>query len=209
MQNLALLLLSSFACSDGPKAETGDSGLDTGDTGDTGGGDTAVNADLTCTSAACGGNPVGDWTITEACYSAEWFSVEDCAGWEARLTNVQVTGGMSVSDDGRYTAELATIDWSGELVIPAACLDTATCAEKGDDTTTCLDDGSGGCLCTGSNSFAGLTAEGDWSADGVALTLDADVGDPATSDYCADADELWLNLEENFFLPIQLLYVRN
>jgi hypothetical protein len=170
-----------------------------------------VNADLTCASTACGGDPVGDWTITESCYSDAWFDVEDCAGWQARLIDVRLTGSLHVGSDGRYVADLASIDWSLEVVVPAACLDGQTCADlqAQSDGATCVEDGAGGCTCTGDQSFPGLTAEGDWTAAEGGLTLAPDAGSTATSPYCADPDELWLDLGENFFFPVQLLYARD
>ena len=96
-------------------------------------------------------------------------------------------------------------------MVPATCRDERSCAdlEAETDGATCVDDGAGGCACSGSQSFPGLSADGQWSADGTALTLDPDFGDAATSDYCADVDELRLDLNENFIFPIQLLYVRS
>lgn len=220
MRSLTLTFLVTSACTGASKDDPVDTGgavdtaetTDTADTADSGEtGDTAENLDLTCSTEACGGDPVGEWTITETCFSGEWFDVEDCPGWQGRLTDVQVTGGLLVQDDGRYTADLATMDWNFEVVVPAACLAERTCADVEADTdgATCVDDGAGGCACAGSQSFPGLSADGDWTAAGVALTLDPDFGDAATSDYCADPDELRLDLNENFFFPIQLLYARN
>jgi hypothetical protein len=204
-----LLIAACSGESDAPPGDTGEA-ADTAAADDSGA-DTASNGELTCATEACGGEPTGAWTISETCFLQDWFEVEDCPGWEGRLTGVEVTGTLQLNADGRYAAELATIDWTLEVVIPAACLEGETCADKeaSSDGTTCLDDGSGGCLCSGAQSFPGLAAEGDWTAEAASLSLDPDAGDAAESGYCADADQLWLDLTENFFLPIQLLYSRN
>src|SRR3954453_2093346 len=73
--------------------------------------------------AACGGDIVGDWTITDSCFSLTGPAPTDGFCPPATLDS----GGLKVSGTASYRADLtysATLTFSGSLavVLPPSCL---------------------------------------------------------------------------------------
>ncbi|GDX82398.1 hypothetical protein LBMAG42_42090 [Deltaproteobacteria bacterium] len=206
------LVLSACDTMDMDSGDTGMGGdpADTGETADTG--DTADTNDLVseCTTEACGGDPTGEWTIADVCFDGTPSDLQ-CEGSTIRLSDISMVGTLSLNADGTYTNELVSGNFESRIDLPSTCLDEEhpDCAsvQAEIDGYTCEDDGSGGCVCTGSNPMDPATDVGTWSVSGTDLSLDAGNG-ADTAPYCNDTDELWVDLSGTSGIPIQVLFTR-
>ena len=146
------------------------------------------DADQGCDALACGGDPVGKWTLTEVCVTSgpEPFG-GDCEGVTIELLSVTTSGTHTFLADGTYLSEFGDASYLSETVIPAACL-TSTCEEVSGQ--TCVSDGAGGCVCTSTYEQPGGSSEGTWSTEGTELTMAQGGEYPTIYPFCADNDQL-------------------
>ena len=154
-----------------------------------GGGD---GGGLDCGFAACGGDPVGVWTIADSCLEGTPM-IDDCP--DAVITSdVSLSGTVTVNADMTESSSITTTG-TQTASIPSACLMGATCAqvEAAIDGASCTD-AADGCDCT-------LTiddtdeASGTWSVSGTTITI-VDTGeDPETLDFCVDGDSMQVRTE--------------
>jgi hypothetical protein len=85
--------------------------------------------------APCGGDVVGNWTVSGACITAASLAMQiapNCSNVMVNTATIDVTGNASFNADGTYTLmETTTVSATGTL--PASCLMlsgvTLTCAE--------------------------------------------------------------------------------
>jgi hypothetical protein len=145
--------------------------------------------ELGCDSAACGGDPVGEWEIAGACIDAELdFASDDCPGATGSISGFQFAGSITFADDGTGTNNVMS-DITIRANFPGECLMGASCealegALRGDDedmnAVSCS--GSSSCSCTARLVSDEATAF-TWSTSGNTITIDGQ-----SSDYCVQGD---------------------
>ena len=148
------------------------------------------DGNLNCSDfSACGGDPVGEWTIVDACFDdVPAPEIENCAEATATVDDVVVTGSVEIRDDGSYATQ---IESSATIVItvPKDCLDGATCAELADAAGVDCTDNGDACDCM-QDSDDQDQETGSWEADGSTITLTNSDGDADEADFCVQGDVL-------------------
>jgi hypothetical protein len=107
---------------------------------------------------------------------------------------------VSVGTDGSYRTVIDS--FSSELLIelPSSCLGPYSCdqvegALDGDLPGILCEDADDGCACTATVTQDPTTNTGTWSLTDTNITFTRDDGsDPETDPYCADVDELWVQI---------------
>jgi hypothetical protein len=168
------------------------------------------SATVDCSFAACGGDIVGDWTITSVCVDdkkdAGTSNPFGPACPQASLDVALDASGTAVfRSDGTYATSLSGTPMI-TLTVPSSCLvggslpvpDCAALAkalDKDGGATTCTGDKTTGCTCTGkAGKFSGDHSMGTYSVSGNMLTTTKDIdsgthtGDPAP--YCVSGNML-------------------
>lgn len=139
--------------------------------------------------SACGGDPVGDWSVVDACVDrAPDPEIENCPDASASIGDVVVDGTVMVRDDGSYATD---VDISGTVVIsvPLSCLQGGTCADLSQAAGVPCTDNGDACDCTGD--FDDSTQEtGTWEVTGSTLTLTDSGGDSSDASFCVQGDVL-------------------
>lgn len=114
-----------------------------GDAGDAGG---------ECAFTACGGDPVGTWTIQRICPAS--LTVPNCPVATLGPKNVTASGSFTFGADGTLSVNV-TSTGTYEAAVPASCVLGSDCASIALSLTqmnaplaTCSDDGTGGCTCS-------------------------------------------------------------
>jgi hypothetical protein len=142
--------------------------------------------DVNCSFTACGGDPVGNWSIEGMCFDADDLLDQSSCPQATASASVDISGSVSILADSTYTSQTSSVT-SFITTIPAECLmglmscDQLTNPDTG---TMCSGDASDACDCTGSDSQSD-TSSGTWSASGNTLTLD---NDPA--EYCVSGNTM-------------------
>lgn len=150
------------------------------------GGDDGGSGGLGCDTAACGGDPVGVWTVVDSCFEGE-LTIEQCPDLIVKSVDVDQTGTVTIDADMSYTLDL-TVSGTASVTFPASCFGglITDCAQLNDDGTTCTGDASAECDCD--ITLDEVTDEtGTWSTTGNQITLD-DGTEPEVSDYCVQGD---------------------
>lgn len=165
--------------------------------GDTGGGGGGGGGSLpTCDDAfsACGGDPVGSWTLVDYCFDVE-PEIPDCP--EATYTfDATPDGTLVVNADGTYSVDFTmTMEMSVEL--PKSCFPKGmTCDQIGDKDMTCSDAGDS-CVCVTTPTSEEISETGIWGVKGTTLTVVSDEdGSVETMEFCATTRSLEI-LQEN------------
>ena len=156
--------------------------------GDNNGGDSAGgNWDGTCdpdfgAADACGGDPVGAWTISEACTNWDPASMLTDACPAATITSQSssLSGTLSLVAGGTYTQNVtSTVDV--EVNVPQACVIT-DCTITGNvvsgatgETVTCVSDGGTGCDCDAAFTDT-VDDSGTWSTNDGVATINGGAG---------------------------------
>ena len=155
-----------------------------------------------CGTAPCGGDIVGDWTITESCLTFPMESpIADCPSATVNTSGFDVTGNISYRSDLSYSGTL-TIGGSFALTLPPSCLTvqgiTLTCGQVDQAVKQAMIDmpdptiqsvsctGSGSCVCTFQLTPMPGTTAGTYTTSGTQLIEDG----TSTSNYCAKGSEL-------------------
>jgi hypothetical protein len=157
-----------------------------GSGGDGSGGGGSGGAAEMCGVDPCGGDVVGTWVGSSACFDRATFSAEFLAGVKASCPTASLgnytlmpTGMLALNADMSYTGTLAT-DASIDVNLPAACVGTMTCAQvqqtmqgvvgrNGVTSVTCV--GTGSCVCTTMQTIPIIEATGTWAMSGTTVTF--------------------------------------
>ena len=138
--------------------------------------------DVDCSFEACGGDPVGVWTIDGACAPTAGGGDGDCPG-ATIVQSVSYSGSWTFDDDMTYTVDGQTLT-SVQGSFPQSCLgQVASCEDLADDGLTCETSGDR-CECNSLRSEP-FEIAGTWTASGSTLTLD---GSPWS--YCQQGSSL-------------------
>jgi hypothetical protein len=150
--------------------------------------------------AACGGNIVGAWRVTDSCLSSPKVLDLDCPGASATISNVTFSGTVVFGEDGTEVTtghESSTVRYS----FPTSCLKPA-CADAAaslSNTTagngaklsgvSCSSSGDQ-CVCTGSANGA-VDDHDTYTVNGNQITtVDGSDGSVTTESYCVQGNEL-------------------
>ncbi len=151
--------------------------------------------------SACGGNPVGEWTIIDACFDQlPMPEIDNCPDATSSVEDVVVTGSVTVRDDGSYATQ---VDSSGTVTItvPMDCLDGATCAQLSQAAGVPCSENGDACDCQDEVSDQGQET-GTWEANGSTLTLTDSDGNVDDADYCVQGDVLKAQSQEDADSPL-------
>lgn len=152
------------------------------------------------TTAACGGDIVGTWTITSSCLNASMPDM-DCPGATIGSSTLKVTGTATYNADLTYS-HTGTISGTAAFTIPASCLmsqgTTVTCDQLNQFfaaapipgvTIHCT--GSTSCSCTETATNADASESGTYTVTAAGtLTETTTDGDDTVSDYCVKGTTL-------------------
>jgi hypothetical protein len=174
------------------------------------GGDACMNV------KRCGGDVVGNWTVTASCLAVSGHL--DPSDWGLNCPSVPVTGALQVSgtwvaSGDKYVDKTTT--WGDEtLTLPPSCLvisgTTVSCVSMGSllggslgySTMNCTAAANGGCTCSAKVKQAGGMGllsfdpqiDGHFTTSGGALTTDTD----AQYDYCVSGKSMsWTPQSKN------------
>jgi hypothetical protein len=142
--------------------------------------------DVDCSFEACGGDPVGAWTIDGACVpnTGGGGGGDDCPG-AAIVQSVSYSGSWTFDDDMTYAVDGQSLT-SVQGSFPRTCLgQVARCEDLADDGLTCRTSGES-CECSSLRTEP-FEIVGTWIASGSSLTLDG-----STWSYCQQGDSLKL-----------------
>lgn len=138
--------------------------------------------DVDCSFEACGGDPVGAWTIDGACAPAGGVGGGDCPG-ATIVESVSYSGSWTFDGDMTYQVDGQSLT-SLQGSFPKSCLgQIGSCEDLADEGLTCRTMGDR-CDCSGVQSEP-FELAGTWLSDGSTLSLD---GVPWT--YCQSGDSL-------------------
>lgn len=214
---MTLILSFLLACSGSSKDDTGAPDDTAGD--DTAG-DTEPPPDLVtdCTTTACGGDPSGDWTAVGTCFSDEPGSMnsEDCPSGTIQILDLRIESTASIAADGTYTRAMTLFEADALAHVPDDCTSGLSCdivqsfIEEKLPGIECVDASDGdGCDCTVTIVGDPEVEAGTWSTVDTTLTTTPDDGSGASdTPYCADHDELWLDMETDLG-SVSLLFTRD
>jgi hypothetical protein len=185
---LALALIASCG-SDGGLASV-DGGPTGADGGPTGGG--------TCKSvAACGGDLVGQWKITDNCVTGTVDLSTVCAGITATI-DLTIIGSGAYNADLTYT-QTGTNNGTVHYQFPTACIGTQTCVQVQSNllsttsgaqmgmtfsSAVCRSSG-GGCACDAVTTSSSANETGTYTKAGGVLSTTHD-GKTDTAKYCVE-----------------------
>lgn len=169
-----------------------------------GGDDGASVGGLSCSSPACGGDPVGVWTIEDSCIDGD-FTVEECPELEVNSFSATQSGTVTVNADNTYELDTQTVG-SVSVTFPASCFGglLTDCAQLNDDDTTCTGDAAAACDCDVSVDETTVES-GTWSVNGTEVTLDDGNGNAETSEFCVDGDAMSVITEDEGIRAVLLL----
>jgi len=168
--------------------------------GDDGGG--GSNQALCDSFSACGGDPVGVWSITGYCIDGD-FEVPSCPTATADF-NLNQSGTVTVNGDDTYVTDTVT---TGAIVahIPGDCftgIPVASCSDLDDEDQTCTGDIASSCDCTSTIDDTD-TETGTWVANGSTITLTPDgAGDPDMLDFCVDGNRMTVRTQDPDFQSV-------
>lgn len=139
--------------------------------------------------SACGGDPVGEWTVVDACIDgAPDPEIDGCPDATATIDDVVVDGTVMVRDDGSYATN---VDIAATVVItvPLSCLQGGTCADLSQAAGVPCNENGDACDCM-SHSDSSDQESGTWEVNGSTLTLTDSAGDPSDASFCVQGDVL-------------------
>jgi hypothetical protein len=148
--------------------------------------------------SACGGDIVGTWTVTNACYGGgvNPFAAQ-CPSSTDQIAVTSASGTMTFNADGTYSTTF-DVNMTMDFTLPtAACLNGATCAQiqasfvqsdggTGSTVATCTDAASGGCNCH-LTSTSDAPKNGHYAVSGSTIMLDGQA-----ASYCVEGSGLLL-----------------
>jgi hypothetical protein len=148
--------------------------------------------------AACGGDIVGTWKVTQSCVTATddlSTTGNGCSGASAGF-NFTYAGTITYNADQTYDSTLT----AGGVVhehFPSGCMPFGlTCQQLGQSAMdagagTCSTDAQGGCNCDAVTSLTTTSPSGTYSVSGSQLTTTSQAGKASTSSYCVKANLLY------------------
>jgi hypothetical protein len=159
---------------------------------------------------ACGGNPVGDWTIVSSCLALHGMQATGsgvCAG-ETIDAQGTYTGTMSLLANAGYNLAL-NVSVTEAIWFPAACVSSegaTTCDQltqlitsqvigSGITSTQCAPSPKGGCDCTAAGEMP-VSEAGTFATSGFTLTFTPNPDNsgtppsPSTFTYCASVTQM-------------------
>lgn len=139
--------------------------------------------------AACGGDPVGQWTIVDACLDGDLQpDIDGCPEATGTIEDVVVSGSVELRDDGSYannTSSMGTV----VLTVPMSCLDGATCEQLSQAAGVPCSENGDACDCQ--QDFDDSSQEsGSWESSGSTITLTDSDGNVNDVSYCVEGDVL-------------------
>jgi hypothetical protein len=155
----------------------------------------------------CGGNVVGNYSISTACYDNAAASMQlgmDCPGATVNITGLKVSGNGSFNADMTYSVS-ETISASLSETFPASCLTTSgvtvTCAQLDQEIQLVVAQdpgmyqsahcsGSGSCTCTFVLATQMTSETGTYTTSGTNITTTDSAGSSSISAYCVQGNEL-------------------
>jgi len=160
--------------------------------------------------APCGGDIVGNWTITGACVNNAAVTMQiaqvlpGCTTATGSTSSIHATGSASFNTDMTYTLT-ETLSASGQATIPPSCLQVSgfniTCAEAdlllqqfiattpmGIQSAHCS--GTQSCVCDFTLAPTTTSETGTYSTTGTTLITTANTGTVNSVDYCVQKNEL-------------------
>jgi hypothetical protein len=148
--------------------------------------------DMDCSEfSACGGDPVGEWTIADACFAGSQGAVEGCPESSTRIDDFVLSGTIDLRADGSYASDISTMG-TAVLTVPMSCLNGATCDDLAQ--ASGLPCSANGDACECENQGDARTQEtGTWEASGSTITTMDSGGDTGSNQYCVDGDVLELH----------------
>jgi len=152
------------------------------------GGDDDGNLD--CSDyAACGGDPVGEWTVVDACVDGTIDpEIDNCPAATAAIEDVVVTGTVEIRDDGSYANNIATTA-TIVVTVPMSCLDGGSCADLAQAAGIPCNENGDDCDCM--NDYDDSAQEsGTWEVDGSTFTTTDSGGDTSDASFCVEGDVL-------------------
>jgi hypothetical protein len=162
----------------------------------------------------CGGDVVGEWTISSSCLdvdTTQMMGSSGCPGVTGRASDWNVTGSITFTSDLTYSST-TTVSGNVIVTLPATCLTqqgvTLTCAQVQDSlesslsgsdfsSARCSSSAGNGCACTVGLTPISSTASGTYTttAAGV-LTQTQTGGTSSSSAYCVQGSTMTLSPEE-------------
>jgi hypothetical protein len=149
--------------------------------------------------ANCGGDVVGDWTVTSSCARGSGTVIlNGCSTPVSVSESVKITGTLSFGSDLTYEAH-GMISASESILYPAACLTTTqgvtiTCDQRnqslavsGMATGKCTAS-NGGCSCNLTIAPRSLDESGTYTVSGGILTTTPTGRAPVTTGYCVQGN---------------------
>jgi hypothetical protein len=135
--------------------------------------------------SACGGDPVGNWTIQGICLDPDSDPIPACDG-EQVSANITQSGTVMVTSDG-YTTSVTT-QGTVTVTVPGSCLTGLTsCDQLSSPDQTCSGDVSSSCSCR--SDVDEMSSEtGTYTTSGGVLTLMPSGGTTETLEYCVNGD---------------------
>jgi hypothetical protein len=156
----------------------------------------------------CGGDVVGSYNISGACYnsaSLEMPVIEGCPGATVAITSLGVTGSATFGADMTYSVS-ETITATASQTLPASCLTmnglTLTCMQVDQlaqqvllsnpaiQSIRCA--GSSSCTCTFTLAPMTIAESGTYTTSGTTISLVDSAGGASSSEYCVQGNELHL-----------------
>lgn len=172
------------------------------------GGDDGVNVGgLTCGTAPCGGDPIGDWTIEASCVEGD-FEIEQCPEAVVQVA-VDVSGSVSINPDMSYSIEVTTAGFLSSA-IPASCIPAGQitdCSDLDSEELSCTGDPALECDCRQTVSQQN-SESGTWSTSGNQITFDDGAGGVTTNDYCVSGDAASVSTTNDVGLRLEILMTR-
>ncbi|MBC8132413.1 MAG: hypothetical protein H7X95_05475 [Deltaproteobacteria bacterium] len=155
----------------------------------------------------CGGNVVGDWTITESCLDSTSSADPDCPGATSSFSNFQVQGSMNLAANMTYTSSIS-FSGSASVSLPNSCLMrpgvTFTCEQLNSLYGLILADptspvSAASCRAAGTNCACAFTFRptptptidtGTYRTSGTTLTTTPSGEAPSSNDYCVAGNHM-------------------
>ncbi|SRR6266540_1783114 len=151
----------------------------------------------------CGGDVVGNWRMLGACLNSaalqESLETAVCPGVTISVSNLQLTGTLSLNADQSYTAGSVIETFTMVETVPSSCLAGMTCADldaslnadvppEGVESASCS--GTSSCTCRLNFRVSAMGESGTYTAAGTTLTTTDAAGSVDTSQYCVQGNLL-------------------
>jgi hypothetical protein len=159
--------------------------------------------DVVANFKPCGGDVTGTWVIKDFCVGAQSIASDPfdggCPGFTASV-DVQNTQTITFNA-GTETSTAGTETDTFTYDFPASCFadggSTPTCAQIGNNGTTCVDKGGGICECTKTQTKQHAAETKTYTTSGSVFTDYTNGVANGPVDYCVSNSDLWARPEQN------------